>query len=248
MRESDHTLEQDYSMRHRIFYNPLQFIFTLILGAILAFSVSILFFGIASTAFARIGFSWTDAFLLLFLSLIGSHVNIPLTTIETNNPIDKQKYVKAFGISYRVPFKQSFRTKTTIAANMGGAIIPTMVAFYLLTIFPDALTYCISATIFVTVVTKLVARPVKGVGIVSPALVPPLSAAIISTIVIAAANAHPDLLFATAYISGTMGTLIGADLLNLRSITKLGAPVVSIGGAGTFDGIFLAGVLAVLLV
>lgn len=235
-------------MRHRIFYNPFQFIFTLILGAIIAFSVSILFFGLASTAFARIGFSWSDAFLLLFISLVGSNVNIPITTIETQTPIENQKYVKAFGISYRVPFKQTFRTKTTVAANIGGAIIPTMVSIYLLSIFPEAFTYCVSATIFVTIVTKLVARPVKGVGIVSPALIPPLAAAISSTILIAAASAHPDLLFVTAYISGTMGTLIGADLLNLKSITKLGAPVVSIGGAGTFDGVFLAGVLAVLLV
>ena len=44
-----------------------------------------------------------------------------------------------------------------------------------------------------------------------------------------------------------MGTLIGADLLNLDKISGLGAPVASIGGAGTFDGIFLTGILAVLL-
>jgi uncharacterized membrane protein len=44
-----------------------------------------------------------------------------------------------------------------------------------------------------------------------------------------------------------MGTLIGADLLNLAKIGTLGAPVASIGGAGTFDGIFLTGILAVLL-
>ncbi len=50
-----------------------------------------------------------------------------------------------------------------------------------------------------------------------------------------------------AYIGGTLGTLIGADLLNWRSYGDLGAPLVSIGGAGTFDGIFLSGVLAVLL-
>ncbi|WP_406660446.1 DUF1614 domain-containing protein [Methanolobus sp. ZRKC3] len=235
-------------MRHRIFYNPFQFIFTLILGLILAFSVTILFFGLASTAFARIGFSWSDAFLLLFISLVGSNVNIPLTTIESEIPMENQKYVKVFGVSYRVPFKQTFRTKTTVAVNMGGAIIPTMVSLYLLSIFPEAFTYCVSAILFVTVVTKLVARPVKGVGIVSPALIPPLAAALGSTILISAAQADPNLLFVTAYISGTMGTLIGADLLNLKAITKIGAPVVSIGGAGTFDGVFLSGVIAVLLV
>jgi uncharacterized membrane protein len=41
--------------------------------------------------------------------------------------------------------------------------------------------------------------------------------------------------------------LIGADLLNLRKLQGLGAPIVSIGGAGTFDGIFVTGLMAVLL-
>jgi len=41
-----------------------------------------------------------------------------------------------------------------------------------------------------------------------------------------------------AYVAGSMGTLIGADLLNLGQIARVGAPVVSIGGAGTFDGGF----------
>jgi uncharacterized membrane protein len=57
----------------------------------------------------------------------------------------------------------------------------------------------------------------------------------------------PDLAPALAYTAGTLGTLIGGDLLNLRKIRGLGAPVVSIGGAGTFDGIFLTGIIAVLL-
>ncbi len=50
-----------------------------------------------------------------------------------------------------------------------------------------------------------------------------------------------------AYISGVLGTLIGADLTNIGKIGSLGTPYASIGGAGTFDGIFLSGILAVLL-
>jgi uncharacterized membrane protein len=50
-----------------------------------------------------------------------------------------------------------------------------------------------------------------------------------------------------AYIAGALGTLIGADLTNLDKVSGLGAPVASIGGAGTFDGIFLTGILAVIL-
>jgi len=51
-----------------------------------------------------------------------------------------------------------------------------------------------------------------------------------------------------SYISGSLGTLLGADILNLWRVRDLGAPVVSIGGAGTFDGIFLTGIISVLLV
>jgi uncharacterized membrane protein len=50
-----------------------------------------------------------------------------------------------------------------------------------------------------------------------------------------------------AYIAGSLGTLIGADLTNLDKVPGLGAPVASIGGAGTFDGIFLTSILAVLI-
>ena len=51
-----------------------------------------------------------------------------------------------------------------------------------------------------------------------------------------------------AYISGSVGTLIGADLLNWSNFKKLGAHVMSIGGAGVFDGIFLCGIVAALIV
>jgi uncharacterized membrane protein len=44
-----------------------------------------------------------------------------------------------------------------------------------------------------------------------------------------------------------MGTLIGADLMNFDKLAQLKAPVLSIGGAGTFDGIFLTGIASVLI-
>ncbi len=235
-------------MRHRIFYNPFTFIFTLLLTIVLAFSISVLFFGLVSSAFSKIGFSWNDALILLLASLIGSNINIPLKTIESKVPIQDHKYVKVFGVSYRVPFKKTHVTKTTIAINVGGALIPTIVSLYLLTLFPHSTIYVFYATLLVSLITKAVAKPVKGVGIVSPALLPPIAAAFISIIIVYITNIQHELIFAVAYISGTLGTLIGADLLNIRAITKLGAPVVSIGGAGTFDGVFLAGVIAVLLV
>jgi uncharacterized membrane protein len=78
-------------------------------------------------------------------------------------------------------------------------------------------------------------------GIAEPIFVPPLAAAAAALLI--SRRFAPAL----AYISGSLGTLIGADLLNIKNLQGLGAPVVSIGGAGTFDGIFLTGILAVLL-
>ena len=50
-----------------------------------------------------------------------------------------------------------------------------------------------------------------------------------------------------AYVSGSLGVLIGADLMNLGKLQTMGASVASIGGAGTFDGVFLTGVIAVII-
>ena len=97
------------------------------------------------------------------------------------------------------------------------------------------------ATLAVTAVVFAVARPVPGVGIVTPARVPALGAAVVAILLGGHAVAAP------AYVAGTFGTLVGADLLNLPRVRSLQAPVVSIGGAGTFDGVFLTGLVAVLL-
>ena len=104
----------------------------------------------------------------------------------------------------------------------------------------------IVGVILVAIVSHLTSRPVVGVGIVSPALVSPLVAAIYTVLVLTQIPTIENG-FAVAYVSGVLGTLIGADITNLGAIKKTGAPVASIGGAGTFDGVFLSGIIAVLL-
>jgi uncharacterized membrane protein len=97
------------------------------------------------------------------------------------------------------------------------------------------------ATACMTVICHALAHPVRGVGIAIPVFVPLIATAAVS-LLISRRYAAP-----LAYVSGSLGVLIGADLLNLDKIRGLGAPVASIGGAGTFDGIFITGILAVLL-
>jgi len=127
-----------------------------------------------------------------------------------------------------------------IAVNMGGAVIPALLSLYLL-IKNRMWRNGLVATAVITAIIHMLAYPVPGVGIAVPVLVPPIATALVA-VLIARENAA-----ALAYVSGSLGTLIGADLLNLDTVRGLGAPVVTIGGAGTFDGIFLTGIMAVLL-
>jgi uncharacterized membrane protein len=160
----------------------------------------------------------------------------------------QERYIRAFGIAYRVPVVENINCNTLLAINVGGAVIPTLISIALLNRFPEATSYALGGIAFVAILTNRVARPVKGLGIVTPALLPPLSAALAAILMVYALGAPHDLIFILAYVGGTLGTLVGADILNLGKISDLGAPVASIGGAGTFDGVFLSGLIAVMLV
>jgi len=129
---------------------------------------------------------------------------------------------------------------TVLAVNVGGAVIPTLMSAYLVIRYQLWLKAAL-ATAAIAFVIHSMATPVPGIGIAVPVFAPVVTTAILAFI-LSREYAAP-----LAYIGGSMGTLIGADLLNLDRISGLGAPVASIGGAGTFDGIFLTGILAVLL-
>jgi uncharacterized membrane protein len=148
--------------------------------------------------------------------------------------------VSYFGMRFRVPRPERAQA-TILAINVGGALIPAALSVYLISQIDFGLSLPILLAV-VTVVVNRLARPVRGMGIGVPGLVPPLVAALGAYIL-----CPMELRAPCAYIASTMGILIGADLLNLGQIRQLGAPVASIGGAGTFDAIFLSGIIAVLL-
>jgi uncharacterized membrane protein len=144
-----------------------------------------------------------------------------------------------FGMHYIVPTVVDW-PGTVIAVNVGGGLIPALMSLYLL-VKNRLWVLGLAATACVGVVCHALADPVPGLGIALPILVPILTTAVIA-LLLSYRQAAP-----LAYISGSLGTLIGADLLNLDKVQGLGAPIASIGGAGTFDGIFLIGILAVLI-
>ena len=212
-----------------------------ILAAILVVVIFLLFIGVTGAAFAKVGFTPVTIAVILVATLLGSAVNIPIFRLKSVVPIVKEEAVSFFGVIYRVPQIEYDERTTLVAINLGGALIPTAISFYLLWKMPAAIIYAMADVIIVAVVNHAVARPVKGVGITAPAFVSPIVAAVVAYLL---PFSTPQIV---AYIAGVLGTLIGADLSNLGVIPQLGAPVASIGGAGTFDGVFLSGIIAALL-
>jgi uncharacterized membrane protein len=195
----------------------LPLVLLLFLFALLIFLVEI---RVLTYAYRKVGVNPRYAFTVMLLSLIGAAVDIPLFAIGP-------------GVAGRTH-------GTIVALNVGGALIPILVSLYLVA-RTGMLVRMLIATAVVAAVVHSLAELVPGVGIAVPMIAPPLVAAGVA-LLLAFRRAPP-----VAYVAGSMGTLIGADLLNLGRIARLGAPIVSIGGAGTFDGVFLTGILAGLL-
>ena len=85
------------------------------------------------------------------------------------------------------------------------------------------------------------AKPVPGIGIALPAFLPGMIAAASALLLADGQTAQ------VAYIAGIAGPLIGADLLHLKEVRNSRTGMASIGGAGTFDGIVLSGIIAAYL-
>jgi len=209
-----------------MFFFPLSILIFIVFILLLPFLFILLQIGIVGVAFQKLGLSPKIVLFILLFSLIGSMINIPLAR-------------KSLYGGWSSPFPSGIAQEQVIAINLGGAIIPILLCIYLLPKAP--LLPTLISTLIMIGIAKLLARPVPGVGITLPALIPPFIVAILA-LALARKNPAP-----VAYISGVLGTLIGADLLNLYRLADIGAPMLSIGGAGVYDGIYLIGILSALL-
>lgn len=217
------------------FYTVLVVLFSAILV--------VLFVGATEAAFARIGFSRIEFTFILLGTLLGSFINIPIYRSKRTRRVIEFEEIRAFWVTYRIPHVDVRDVSTIIAVNLGGAVIPILVSAYLILLHTSIWPQILIGVLITSFIVHLVARRVEGVGIVTPAFIPPIVAAVIALIV--SSGSFPAVV---AYASGSLGTLIGADLTNLRDMGKMGESISSIGGAGTFDGIFLTGIIAVLIV
>ncbi len=219
-------------------YAPFTVLLLLLLLFVLGVFIVLVEMRVLAYAYRKVGVRPRYAFAVMLLSLVGSHVNIPLYSLPVARILHPH-VPTAFGRMFIVP-EGVEPGATVVALNVGGALIPILVSIYLVGRTRLYWRMLVGVAIVAAVVHNL-AQIVPGVGIAVPMVAPPLLAAAVG-LLLAFRTAPP-----VAYVSGSMGTLIGADLLNLGKLAELGAPIVSIGGAGTFDGVFLTGIIAGLL-
>ena len=230
--------DRSFIMGSHVHYLPLTPVLFSILVFLFVGLIILIQLRVLRYAYMKLGVGPGAALFLLFGSLIGSYFNIPVTVLPGTVRSSGQ-VIDFFGMQYVVPLVQQW-PGTVLAVNVGGAVIPTLMSTYLVLRYQ----LWVRATIAVVAIAFIIhsmATPVHGLGIAVPVFAPVVVTAILAFL-LSREYAAP-----LAYIGGSMGTLIGADLSNLDKIGSLGAPVASIGGAGTFDGIFLTGILAVLL-
>lgn len=221
-----------------IHYFPLTGAFLLVLSALLVLLFVLTVLRVVRYAYGRIGIAPQYFFGILVLTLLGSYVNIPIAVFP-GTPVMGSQLVTVFGVPYVVPYTER-ATGTILAINVGGGLIPILLSLYLIAkngIYRKAA----QGTVVVAIACYVMATPVPGIGIAISLFYPPIITAIVA-LVLSRTHAAP-----LAYICGSLGTLIGADVLNLSLVTRMQAPVMSIGGAGTFDAIFITGLLAGLL-
>jgi len=203
-----------------------------------------LFLNIMTVALAKLGISPGWAPFVVFGMFAGSLFNIPVFREPLQEPVDRHPF-DIWGIQRHLPKLQQQVTERVIAVNLGGCVIPLILVLYevsrVWTLSPGSLLSLFGAVLLNILVCYLSARPVANVGIVMPALLPGAVAAI-SAMLLAPGMAPP-----IAFCAGVLGPVVGADLLHLNKIRSAQVGIASIGGAGTFDGIVISGLLAVLL-
>lgn len=189
------------------------------LGVIILIAVSILiYFGIADRVLDRMRLSDKGAFLVIAALIVGSFIDIPL-----------------------------FRGNIDITLNVGGAIVPLALSFYLLSkagTGKEKIRAVVGA-LLTGVIIYLIGSVLMGKGhdefnvLIDPIYIYPLVAGSIAYIAGRSRRA--------AFIAATIGVLL-LDIFHLFYLITTRIPGnVHIGGAGAFDSIVLSGIIAVML-
>src|SRR3989339_1576119 len=126
------------------------------------------FFNLVAAGLRNLGLSPEIILVVFGLAILGSFVNIPLGKKKLA-VIERKRF---FGL-----FASKELVATGVSLNVGGGLIPLVLAGYLL--FKVPLIPALSATFFMIVLSFVLSRFVPSRGISLPLLIPPLAAALL---------------------------------------------------------------------
>jgi uncharacterized membrane protein len=185
-------------------------------------------------AFRYMGFSALEAVVIVFVSfLFGSGI------------IDA--YV---GISFSDIPLFTYHNFWIVGVNMGGAVIPILLSIYLAIKNKLSLFWIFLGISIISLITFFVTYTDPEKGIVSQFpfwFLPAVGASLLS---LCFSWREKQKIAPLAYIFGTIGVLIGADVFHLSELLEIEVHSMRnavIGGANVFDMVFITGIIAVFL-
>jgi len=226
---------------------PLSLFAIVLLIALVVLIIPLLILGVIGAAFTRLGFSWISALAIVLLMLFGSFVNIPVYKIRRDMIRIAPPDSSVFGENSKS--NPSPVWDTTVAINLGGAVIPVAVSLYMvyqaILITGASLLFSVCAGILlVAAITYVSTHYASGSRIQVSLLIPGLTALLAGLMLSGGTGLAAAV---TAFVSGIAGTLLGGNIAQLFRIKDLDVPSVSIGGAGTFGAVFICCILPALI-
>ncbi len=229
---------------------PLTLIALIAVIGLIVIVIPLLFLGLAGKAITSlVGLSWLTATALVILILLCSFVDLPVWKVRRETIRVPHSDTGQFPDEF-TRCESGGLWETTIAVNLGGAIIPLALSFYLLNRASQVMSgetlylRVLAGILVVAAMAYVTTRAMVGVGIRTPLFIPGLTALLCGVILAGGLGLSAGVI---AFVSVTIGTLLGANIAHLSHIGDLEVPKISIGGAGTFGAIFIGCLLSALI-
>lgn len=197
----------------------------------------------------KLGGQWNINPIVLFIltaaMLLLSFAEIPIYNIRTKKPELSDEKKELLGEFYSVPLADEmeggdeFVFNTSITLNLGGFILPVILAAYVA--FNNPGFAALETMLIIIMATHLLSEIKAGVGIIIPNYIGLLS--IPFALILDPGNAATVVL-----VSGVFGILIGVitSLFNINEKTE-GSPSINLGGVGSFKAVYVTVLIAALL-
>lgn len=213
---------------------PLMLLFLVLLCSI--------YVDIATTALRKLGLSNGTVRIALLGILIGGFLNVPVHRSRILAP--RLAEWTAFYVNWGTPpFPPDLLSAPAIAINIGGCVVPVVIALVVLPSLASAgvLLLLLAAVCLNVVWCYRMVLIVRHRGIMLPMWLSPLVGVAMAWVVLPQGS---PLYASFAFVVAVAGPLVGADLLHLREVQRFHVGTMSIGGAGPIDGVLLSGLLA----